>query len=68
MPPLPSPFQERLLSTEAEAVDAATAEAIQAFCEASPEIEAAYVCWTERTREGTNPSERSGSRQSSYLR
>jgi hypothetical protein len=55
LPPLPSPFHERLLPTAADAVDAATAEAIQAFCEASPEVEAAYVCVTERTREGAQP-------------
>jgi hypothetical protein len=55
LPPLPSPFEERLLPTAADAVDAATAEAIQAFCEASPEVEAAYVCMTERTRDGAQP-------------
>jgi hypothetical protein len=55
LPPLPPPFQERLLPTEASAIDAATAEAIGAFCEESPEVEAAYVCFTERTREGAEP-------------
>jgi hypothetical protein len=34
----------------ASAIDAATAEAIEAFCEESPEVEAAYVRLTERTR------------------
>jgi hypothetical protein len=39
----------------ASAIDATTAEAIEAFCEESPEVEAAYVCLTERTREGAEP-------------
>ncbi|HET7137456.1 MAG TPA: hypothetical protein VFI04_03805 [Gaiellaceae bacterium] len=53
--PLPPPFQDRLLPTEPDAVDAATLDAIRAFCAAEPEIESAYVCSAERTREGEAP-------------
>lgn len=53
--PPQSPYREQLLPTYAESVDAAAAEATQAFCQASPEIEAAYVCLTERTRAGAEP-------------
>lgn len=52
---LPPSFQERLLPTEADAVDAATVDAIRLFCEATSEIEAAYVCSVVRTREGEDP-------------
>jgi hypothetical protein len=52
MPPLPPPFREHLMPTEPEAVDAAIIDAVRAFCEESPEIEAAYVCAAEREREG----------------
>jgi hypothetical protein len=55
MPPLPPPFREQLLPTAPDAVEAATAGAIRAFCAAEPEIEAAYVCSAERTREGEAP-------------
>lgn len=52
MPPLPPPLREQLLPTAPDAVDAATAGAIRAFCAAEPEIESAYVCSAERTHEG----------------
>jgi hypothetical protein len=55
MPPLPPPFREQLLPTDADAVDASTADAIRVFCEGEPEIEAAYVCLVKRTREGEEP-------------
>jgi hypothetical protein len=32
-----------------------TADAIRVFCQGEPEIEAAYVCLVERTREGDEP-------------
>jgi hypothetical protein len=46
------PFRERLLPTGEEAVDRDVVEAISRFCASSPEVEAAYVCLTERQREG----------------
>jgi len=55
MPPLPSPFREHLLPTEPDAIDGTTVDALRAFCEESPEIEVAYVCAAERTREGEEP-------------
>ncbi len=55
MPPLPPPFREQLLPTDPDAIDASTADTIRAFCETAPEIEAAYVCSAERTREGEKP-------------
>ena len=49
------PLREHLLPTDATAVDAATIAAIRAFCEESPEIDAAYVCSAERERAGAAP-------------
>jgi hypothetical protein len=51
-PPLPPSFHERLVATEVQAVDAETVEAIRRFCAASPEVDAAFVCFTERQHEG----------------
>ncbi|MBV8256194.1 MAG: hypothetical protein JO073_00100 [Actinobacteria bacterium] len=49
MPPLPASFCARLLPTETDSVDPAAAAAIREFCEASPEVEVAYVCSQEHT-------------------
>ena len=54
-PSLPPPFRERLLPTNEDAADRDVADAISRFCASSPEIEAAYVCSTERQREGEDP-------------
>jgi hypothetical protein len=55
MPPLPPPFREQLLPTEADAVDRSAVDEIRGFCEGSPQIEVAYVCSVERTCEGEEP-------------
>jgi len=57
MPPLPPPFREHLQPTDSDVVDAATVDAVRAFCEESPEIEAAYICAARRTREGSEPQD-----------
>jgi hypothetical protein len=48
-------FREQLLQTETNAVAPETVDVIQAFCRASPDVEAAYVCAAERISEGEEP-------------